>query len=62
MNSAAASSRTNDAPGADGGRLAGMSAQAAALMRQAGECLERSDFARAASFVAGAGALEPAHP
>jgi tetratricopeptide (TPR) repeat protein len=62
MNTAAASSRTNDAPAADGGRLAGLSAQAAGLMRQAGECLERGDFARAASLVAGAAAFEPAHP
>ena len=60
MNSATATPPTNTSAPAD--RLAGLSQQAAPLVRQAGECLQRSDFAKAAQLVAGAAALAPAHP
>jgi tetratricopeptide (TPR) repeat protein len=59
--SSAATPRTNDTPAA-GGRTADLSPQAAALVREAGQCLERSDFAKASQLIAGAEAMDPSHP
>jgi tetratricopeptide (TPR) repeat protein len=44
------------------GRMSGLSADAARLLAQAGEHLERRDVARAMPLVEGARALEPNHP